>query len=157
MDVGVLLPGRSGVCDLPRIRERTFLFPGKIEQPDRAAPVFRACICYQTGPVDVCCEMPEIGPGKGAGQIVAPAARRVDAFIADVRGRPARDELSFVRFARRGAGDGNVASPLPALMPLTELVPVPAPGEIAQIRSIVPDQVDVRAKPADELLQPAIG
>ena len=101
--------------------------------------------------------MPEIGPVKGAGQVVAPSARRVDAFIADVRYRPSRDELSFVRFARRGAGDGNVASPLPALMPLTELVPIPAPGEVAQVRAIVPDQVDVRAQPADELFQPAIG
>ena len=130
--------------------------PGR-SNSQTAAPVFRARIRDQTGPVHVRCEMPEIGPGKGAGQIVAPAARRVDAFIADVRGRPARDELSFVRFARRGAGDGNVASPLPALMPVTELVPVPAPGEIAQVRSIVPAQVDVGAKPADELFQPAVG
>ena len=42
-------------------------------------------------------------------------------------------------------------------MPLTELVPIPAPGEVAQVRAIVPDQVDVCAQPADELFQPAIG
>ena len=67
MYVGVLLPGRSGVCDLPGIRERAFLFVGKVEQPDRAACIFRPRIRDQTGPVSVCCEMPEIGPGKGAG------------------------------------------------------------------------------------------
>ena len=98
------------------------------------------------------------GPSKERGQVIAPAARRVDAFIADVGGRPTRDKLSFVRFARRGAGDGHVASSLPALMPLTEFVPHPGPKG-SRARSVPSSriQVDVRAQSAGELFHPAIG
>ena len=55
-----------GLATFRVFAERTFLSLGKVEQPDRAAPVFRTRIRDQTGPVHVRCEMPEIGPGKGA-------------------------------------------------------------------------------------------
>ena len=108
-------------------------------------------------PVDVCCEVAEVGRVEGSGQVVSPSARCVDAFISDVIRGASRDELSFSGFACACARNGDVALSLPALMSLAEFISVPSPGKVAQCRAVVPDYVDVCTPPADERFYAAVG
>lgn len=155
--MGVLSPGGPGVCNPSCVRQRAIIRSRKIEQPDRAALVPGTGIRSQAASGDVRGEVAEVRYVERSGQIDSPSVGRPVSMVPRVRRRSAGYELPFVRLTRRRAGDRYVGPPLPALVPLAEFVPVSPPGEVPERGPIVPDQVDIGALSARELLDPAIG
>ena len=84
----------------------------------------------------------KVGRGERAGHVVAPATGRGQADVAGKGRRTPGDDLLFGGLTGAGAGDGPGRAPDPALVPLAELVPVAAPGHVAEIAAVVADHVD---------------
>ncbi len=157
MDVGGFHARRLGVQQVLEVSERILAGPAQLGDEDPAPFAEGLGVGYQPLPLDVGGEMVEVRVGEFPAQVIAHSTGRVDAHVARVHGRHRFDELGFGWFSRAGAGDGPTAHAAPALVPLAELIPVPSPGHIAEVRPLIADNVDVGPFPAHQPLDYAGG
>ena len=72
-------------------------------------------------------------------------------------GSPAASQQALAAIAVTGSRDGPLAVAPPTLMTLAMFFRYAAPREIAQIRSVIPDDMDIGAESADQLKGIALG